>query len=64
MFNPIASEYDELSHLTNKELAKRLKKTLKLLQTKRREAKDISDVEQLYWGLQRERLKRVYGKNY
>jgi hypothetical protein len=57
MSNLSNPDHNPLAHLSDKELAKRLKKTLKLLEAKSQQANDVSALEHLYWILQTERLK-------
>jgi hypothetical protein len=55
---------EDLALLSNKELKKKLKNTLSMLEVKRQRGEDTSDIEQVYWLLQMERLKRLKGRNY
>ena len=55
---------DELTHLSDKELSKHLKRVLKVMETKEQKSHDWSEWEHIYWLLQTERLKRLKGKNY
>jgi hypothetical protein len=56
--------YDNLTQLSDKELAKRLKNVLGVLETNRQRGEETTTFEELYWLLQAERLKRLRGKNY
>ena len=55
---------EELTHLSDKELTKRLKNTVSILEVNRRQGKETTEFEELYLLLQMERLKRVKGKKY
>ena len=55
---------EDLALLSNKELKKKLKNTLSMLEVKRQRGEDTSDIEQVYWLLQMERLKRLKGRIY
>jgi hypothetical protein len=53
--------YDDLTRLSDKELKKRLKSALSILEVNRQRGEET---EALYWLVQKERLKRLKGKNY
>lgn len=55
---------DDFTHLSDKALSKHLKKALKILGDKQQASQDRSEWEHIYWTLQKERLKRLKGKNY
>jgi hypothetical protein len=56
--------YDDLTRLSDKELKKRLKSALSILEVNRQRGEETEAFEALYWLVQKERLKRLKGKNY
>jgi hypothetical protein len=64
MCNQRNAIYDELAHLSDKELRKKLKNALNILELNRQRGMETAESEALYWLIQIERLKRMKGKNY
>jgi hypothetical protein len=56
--------YEDLTHLSDKELKKKLKNALSILEVNRLRGEETVAFEELYWLVQMERLKRLKGKNY
>jgi hypothetical protein len=56
--------YEDLTQLSDKELKKKLKNALSILEVNRQRGEETAVFEELYWLVQMERLKRLKGKNY